>query len=114
MPVTPGQVRRIALSLPEAVEMSHFDQPDFRVRKKIFATLSAEKGQAVVKLGPEEQAMLVESDPKIFAPVPGGWGQKGWTAVTLQAANAAILKEAMTRGWRNVAPKALVKKFDGQ
>jgi hypothetical protein len=32
--------RRIALALPEAVEGSHFGNPDFRVGGKIFATLS--------------------------------------------------------------------------
>jgi hypothetical protein len=112
MPVSPAETRKIALSLPEAVEMSHFDQPDFRVRKKIFATLAADKNQAVVKLGPEEQQMLVESAPKVFSPVPGGWGRKGWTVVNLKAANAATVKEAMMRGWRNVAPKTLVKKLD--
>ena len=112
MPVTPDQARKIALALPEAVEMSHFGQPDFRVRKKIFASLHAEEKRAVVKLGLEEQAMLAESDPRIFAPVPGGWGRKGWTHVNLAAANSAIVREAMTRGWRNVAPKTLVKAFD--
>ena len=44
----------------------YFDQPDFRVRKKIFATLHAAEKRAVVKLGPEEQAMLVESEPKVL------------------------------------------------
>ena len=112
MPITADQARKIALSLPEAAEMSHFDQPDFRVRKKIFATLHMAEKRAVVKLGPEEQAMLVESEPKVFAPVPGGWGRKGWTHVNLASANAAIVREAMTRGWRNVAPKTLVKAFD--
>ena len=113
MVVTADQARKMALSLPEASESSHFDQPDFRVRKKIFATLHAGRHEAVVKLQPEEQQMLVESEPKVFAPVVGGWGLKGWTVVRLKAASAKTLREAMTRGWRNVAPKALVKKMDG-
>ncbi|MFN3626277.1 MmcQ/YjbR family DNA-binding protein [Parvibaculum sp.] len=112
MPVTADQARKIALSLPEAEEKSHFDRPDFRVRNKIFASLHAAEKRIVVKLGPEEQAMLVESEPKVFAPVPGGWGRKGWTQVNLSAANAAILREAVTRGWRNAAPKTLVKALD--
>ncbi|MBX3507812.1 MAG: MmcQ/YjbR family DNA-binding protein [Parvibaculum sp.] len=110
--MTADQARKIALSLPEAEEKSHFDRPDFRVRNKIFASLHAAEKRMVVKLGPEEQAMLVESEPKVFAPVPGGWGRKGWTQVNLSAANAAILREAVTRGWRNAAPKTLVKALD--
>ncbi|MGV8995710.1 MAG: MmcQ/YjbR family DNA-binding protein [Parvibaculaceae bacterium] len=113
MAVTVAETRKIALSLPEAVEMSHFDQPDFRVRKKIFASLHADKNEAVVKLQPEEQQMLVESAPKTFSPVPGGWGQKGWTVVHLKAASAKAVREAMLRGWRNVAPKTLLKEHDG-
>ena len=37
--MTADEFRRIALSLPEAVEIGHMGHPDFRVRKKIFATL---------------------------------------------------------------------------
>src|SRR5436190_22674219 len=35
--------RRLALSMPEAAEGSHFGNADFRVGGKIFATLSLEK-----------------------------------------------------------------------
>jgi hypothetical protein len=38
--MTPDGFRKLALSLPEAVETSHFNRPDFRVRKKVFATLA--------------------------------------------------------------------------
>ena len=31
--------RAIALAQPEAIESSHMNHPDFRVRKKIFATI---------------------------------------------------------------------------
>jgi hypothetical protein len=36
--VTAKEFRRIALTMPEAVEASHMGHPDFRVAKKIFAT----------------------------------------------------------------------------
>ena len=51
--------RRIALSLAEAEEKSHFGKPDFRVRNRIFASLQADD-RAVLKLTPEEQAVLTE------------------------------------------------------
>ena len=28
-------------------------------------------------LTPEQQAAMVEDEPRIFSPVPGGWGRKG-------------------------------------
>jgi YjbR protein len=77
--VTAADFRRIALALPEAVEGSHFGSADFRVGGKIFATLALEsEGYGVLLLTPEQQAGMVEDEPRIFSPVPG-------VAVGLQA-----------------------------
>ena len=40
--MTGADFRRIALSMPEAVEGAHFGNADFRVGGKIFATLALE------------------------------------------------------------------------
>ncbi|HVB58611.1 MAG TPA: MmcQ/YjbR family DNA-binding protein [Candidatus Acidoferrales bacterium] len=37
--MTPQAFHQIALRLPESIESSHMNHPDFRVRGKIFATL---------------------------------------------------------------------------
>jgi len=37
--MTPKEFRRIALSMPDAVEASHMGHPDFRVGGKVFATI---------------------------------------------------------------------------
>ena len=37
--MTANQFRKLALSLPDAVEAEHMDHPDFRVGGKIFGTL---------------------------------------------------------------------------
>jgi hypothetical protein len=49
MTITPGQWRKLALSMPEAEEKSQFDQPDFRVRNKIFAGLYQDETRGVLK-----------------------------------------------------------------
>ncbi|MCK7460741.1 MAG: MmcQ/YjbR family DNA-binding protein [Sphingobacterium sp.] len=36
--ITLEEYRVLALSLPDTVELPHFDNPFFRVKKKIFAT----------------------------------------------------------------------------
>ncbi len=46
--VTDAAFRKLALSLPEAVEKGHMGHPDFRVRNKIFATLQPDKHLAVM------------------------------------------------------------------
>jgi hypothetical protein len=104
--VTPSQFRRIALSLPGASESAHMGTADFRVGAKIFATLgNPDAAWGVLGLTPDQQALLIETTPDVFAPVPGGWGARGWTRVRLAAADAATLKAALTLAWRNRAPK---------
>ena len=107
--MTPAGFRRIALSLPEAVEGSHFGNADFRVGGKIFATLSLEsEGYGVLLLSPEQQAGMVEDEPRIFSPVPGGWGRKGFTRVLLAKVAPDILEAALRAAWQRKAPKRLL------
>ena len=103
--------RRVALALPGAVEGSHQGHADFRVGKRIFATLGyPDVKWGMVKLTPEQQSLLVETEPKIFRPVPGGWGKHGNTNVLLARADAATLRSALGMAWNNVAPKASIKR----
>ena len=77
-----SRFRKIALGLPDAVEGAHQGKADFRVKKRIFATLGyPDEDWGMVKLTPEQQAVLVEAEPDIFRPVPGGWGKGGATNV---------------------------------
>ena len=96
----------MALGLPGARQDSHFGKRDFRVGKRIFLTLP-EPGRAVVKLQPDQQAMLLDTQPGLAAPVPGGWGAKGWTSLWFDGAERAAVGHIVEIAWRNVAPKAL-------
>jgi hypothetical protein len=108
--MSPADFRKIALSLPGASENSHMNHPDFRIGGKIFATLGyPDKDHGMVVLTPEEQARLIQSHPKVFSPAKGAWGRRGSTCVLLNAVDRATLREAMTRAWRQRAPKHLVK-----
>jgi hypothetical protein len=108
--VKAADFRRIALSMPDAVESSHFGNPDFRVNGKIFATLGLEKeGYGVLLLTPEQQAGMVEDEPEVFSPVPGGWGRKGSTRVRLAKVAPDILEAALRTAWLRKTPKRLLK-----
>jgi hypothetical protein len=107
--ITQAEYRALALSMPEAVESSHFESADFRVRNKIFATLRERDGHAVVKLTPDEQRLMTETMPGILASIPGGWGLKGWTRLRLDTASAEEARHVLMIAWRNVAPKKLLK-----
>ena len=91
-----SRFRKIALSLPEAIEGAHQGHADFRVGKRIFATLGyPDHGWGMVKLTAEQQTMLVEAEPDIFRPVPGGWGRSGSTNVRLAKADTKTLQSAL-------------------
>jgi hypothetical protein len=111
--MTPNDFRRIALGLPEAVESAHMGHPDFRVARKIFATLGyPEEGWGMVKLTLEQQDAFVQEAPTSFVPVKGGWGRRGATSVLLATVSRADLERALTAAWRNIAPKHFAKKLD--
>jgi hypothetical protein len=103
-----GDLRRLALALPEVKESAHMGKTDFRVRNKVFATLPDPDEYAVIKLTPEQQDMLCETEVAMFSPVPGGWGGKGWTNIHLGAVDELTLASALRTAWRNVAPKSLL------
>jgi len=105
--VTIAQMRKLALALPAVEEKSHFEQPDFRVRGKIFASLSRDGRRGTLKLPPEVQAMVLDARPKVFSPAAGEWGRSGWTYVQLSRARVAELSALLAESWRLVAPRRL-------
>ena len=99
--MTGDDFRRIALSLPGAIEGSHFNHPDFRVGGKIFATLGYQsQGYGVLLLSPEQQAGMVQDAPEVFSPVPGGWGRQGSTRVHLATVTRDVLEAALRTAWQ--------------
>jgi hypothetical protein len=108
--VSSKSFRLTALNLPGTVEGAHHGHADFRVGKRVFATLGyPDQSWGMVKLTPEQQSMLVEAEPDIFRPVPGGWGKHGSTNVRLALADQTTLQSALTLAWTNIAPASLRK-----
>src|SRR3954469_273475 len=98
--MTPAQFRKIALGFADVSESAHMSHPDFRVGGKIFATLGyPDTEHGMVVLLPEEQARVVRSHPKIFAPAKGAWGKRGSTTVLLRAADTAMVQDALEIAW---------------
>lgn len=110
--MTADDFRELALSLPETMEASHMEHPDFRVRGKIFATLPyPDEDCGMVKLTPDQQAQFVLESPTVFEPFPGGWGRGGATLVRLRTAKPNVVRPALVAAWRNTAPKKLAQQF---
>ncbi len=103
--------RRLALSLPGAIESSHMNHPDFRLNNQIFATLSAqEKGCGVLNLTLEQQQAFIADQPHIFSPVQGGWGRMGMTYIQLSKADESIMAGALMTAYQTLRAKQSQKK----
>jgi hypothetical protein len=112
--MTANEFRRLALDLPETAEGGHMGHADFRIGRKIFATLGYPSGSwGMVKLTPAQQQLLVQAEPEVFVPAKGAWGSRGATRVRLSAARKRSVREALVSAWNNTAPKALVKRKKG-
>jgi hypothetical protein len=99
--------RRIALSLPEAVEQDHHGRPSFRVAGKIFATLWDERHVNVML---DEPGILtaVEAHPGICAEVM--WGKRlAAVRVDLNAADEELLSGLVADAWERKAPARLAR-----
>jgi hypothetical protein len=100
--VSEGEFRKLALSMPEAVEGEHMDHPDFRCNGRIFATLQPKRGLGMVKVTPAEQRRLMREHADGFSTCNGAWGRAGCTWVHLDAVPMAALRPAMTMAWELV------------
>ncbi len=109
--MTPDDFRREALKLPEAVESSHMNHPDFRVGGKIFATIGPGGEWGMVKLTPEQQASFMKNEPGVYYPASGSWGERGATLVTLRDAKPDSVRLGLSLAWRNTAGKKLIERY---
>ena len=99
--VTAERFRRIALALDGAVEGVHMGHPDFRIDKRIFASLHHDDQFGMVKLTPDQQGTFIDDHPGAFTPEAGAWGRSGCTRVILNAVDEDALGEALTLAWQN-------------
>jgi len=97
--------RQLALSFPDVVELPHFDRASFRIRKKIFTTISEKDMLVMVKLSLVDQSVFCAFDKNIIYPVPGGWGKQGATYIDLKKIKKPMLKDALTTAYNYVNPK---------
>jgi hypothetical protein len=106
-------VRRIAMSLPEAEERVTWDVDiTFRVRDKIFAMGGPDGTHASIKASIERQADLIALDPETFAP-SAYVGRFGWVTVDLARVDEPMLDDLLRDAWRRTAPKKLAATLEG-
>jgi hypothetical protein len=103
--VSIDEARRLALTLPRAVEQDHHGKPSFRVAGKIFATLWDQTHMNVMVDGPGI-ATAVESAPGTCTEV--WWGRRlAGVRVDLDRADARLLAGLLADAWERKAGRAL-------
>ena len=111
--MTPEALRRFALSLPEAHEAPHFERTSFRIGKKIFATLTRDGREAMVKLSSADDAEdLLSSAPETFLSYGTWTTRNGALGVRLAKVKSAQMQQLVTEAWKSIAPKRAIAAFE--
>lgn len=111
MGTTADKVRELVARLPETVEGAHHGHPDFRVQKKIFATLSEAEDRAALRLSQLEARELARSRPTAFRLVSDR-EPYSWVSVLLADVSEDELGDLLEQAWKLRAPDTLVAQYE--
>jgi predicted DNA-binding protein (MmcQ/YjbR family) len=98
MSVSPARVRELVAALAETAESAHHGHPDFRMRGKIFATLSEKQDRAALRLTCIEARALAASRPEVFRLVSDR-EPIGWVSLPLSLADETELADLLEEAW---------------
>ena len=93
--VTLEEFRKWALAYPDTEELPHFQNPSFRVKGRIFGTYHIKDNKAMLFLPLEEQSVFCAYQEGVFYPVPGMWGSKGATYISMANVRKDMFKDAL-------------------
>lgn len=104
-------VRRFALSLPDATEEPHFESISFRVKGKIFATVPPEGSHLHVFVDEDRRELALSMYPNAYEKL--WWGKKILgVRVSLTDAMLDDVTDLLVCAWKRKAPKRLIKSFE--
>jgi len=110
--VTAAQLKKIALSFPEASEKSSYGKPAFAVGKKFFTRLRAEDNSIVLVVEDMHMRdMMLELDPKTYF-ITDHYKDYPSVLVRMERITQDELCAMLERRWRKIAPKKLVAAMD--
>lgn len=110
--VTPAQLKKIALSFPEASEKPSYGKPSFFVAKKFFTRYRADDNSLVFIVdGMHTRDMMLELDPKTYF-ITEHYRDYPSVLVRMERITPDEVQIMLERRWRQIAPKKLVKAMD--
>ena len=112
---TEAELRRFALTYPEAYEDTPWGERVVKVNKRVFVFFHVPSDALHVTVKLPESAGMALGLP-FATPTGYGLGKSGWITATFEAgsrAPVAVLKQWIDESYRAVAPKTLVRRLDG-
>ena len=101
-------LRRLAIALPGAEEITYRGQPWFNVGKKTFALSWG--GRTIMKLDKGHQHFLFEVRPQTFQPCKVGTGGV-WSYVVLEDLDEVELADLVLEAWSTIVPKKVSRGY---
>jgi len=102
--MTEAQFRKVALSLKGVTEKPHFERTSVRVGTRIFATMTRDGSEAMVRVRPRDKLdALLHGSPEIFFSY-GGWTDRfGSVGIRLRAARTDLVMQLIRDSFDDVA-----------
>jgi predicted DNA-binding protein (MmcQ/YjbR family) len=109
MTLSAERVRELVAALADALEGAHHGHPDFRVRGKIFATLSENEDRAALRLTAVEARALAQRSAGIVRLVSAR-EPIGWVSVPLDSAEETEFADLLEEAYQLRASEAPTRK----
>lgn len=106
-------IRAMALALPETIEKPHFNLVGFRVRDKLFAAVTKDRGHAHVHVSAADVDETTADGRTGLEELRRGDLLLGLT-VDLAMVQPDRLERLVRRAWRNKAPRKLIASLGEQ
>jgi hypothetical protein len=103
--VTLDAIRKIVAGLEGVEEHPHFEKLSFRIRGKIFLTISQADNKATAKLALVDQDVFHKYDASTFYPVPNAWGKQGWTIIDLKKVRKDMFRDILALAYEEVSKR---------
>jgi predicted DNA-binding protein (MmcQ/YjbR family) len=104
--VNAAEVRRIVARLPGTEEGAHHGHPDFRVKKKIFASLTESEDRAALRLTQVEARELASAHPHT-ARLVSDREPISWISILIADFDAEQFADLLEEAWKLRAPDDL-------
>ncbi len=111
MPMTPDEVRAMALSFPGTEEAVSYGKPAFKAFGKFLTRVRKEDNSLVLHCTFDEREMLMEAEPETFHITPH---YKDYPSILarLETVDPGTVRAFLERRWRALAPRSVLRTFD--